>query len=212
MRIDLEDPQPDLVENAARTIREGGVVLYPSDTIYGLGCDPFQTPTLDRLFHIKGRPENRGVLVLIPDSGWIGQLASSVPETADSILDRFWPGPLTVLLKARPSLPAGLTGREGKIGVRWPALPYLEDWMRLIPGPIVSTSANRSGEPVPATLEELRRLFADRVDLFLESGEPALAAPSTVLDLTEEPFRIVREGALAPSLRRFLARFSRRSP
>jgi L-threonylcarbamoyladenylate synthase len=212
MRIDLEDPQPNLLEKAARTIREGGVVLYPSDTIYGLGCDPFQALALDRLFHIKGRPENRGVLVLIPDLGWIGQLASSVPRAADSILDRFWPGPLTVLLKARPSLPAGLTGREGKIGVRRPALPYLEDWMRLIPGPIVSTSANRSGEPAPATLEELRRLFADRVDLFLESGEAALAAPSTVLDLTEEPFRIVREGALGPSLRKFLARFSRRGP
>lgn len=204
MRINPESPDPEVVQRAAETVRGGGVVLYPTDTIYGLGCDPFNRAALDRIFEIKGRPGEKSVLVLIPGPEWVKRLARNVPSLLDPLLDRFWPGPLTVLLPAAEGLPPGIAGPEGKVGLRQPGVPFLLEWMKVIPGPLVSTSANRSGEPSPASVERLRELFHDQVDLFLEAGSLNQGSPSTILDLCVSPPRIVREGALAGELRRWL--------
>lgn len=196
MRIDLQSPDRDMLRRAAETVRQGGVVLYPTDTIYGLGCDPRNATALRRLFRIKGRPEERGVLVLAPDLGSAFSLISGLHPEAREILDRYWPGPLTGIFPAAEDLPGELTGGTRTIGVRVPSLPLLRLWMEELGGPLVSTSANRSGEPVPTDLAKLRELFESVVDLFLEAGEPASTTPSTVVDFTTRPFRVVRQGEL----------------
>lgn len=179
-------------------------MCYPADTIYGLGCDPLNRHALQRIFTIKGRPESRGFLVLVPDMAAVRSLAAEIPPEAMALVERFWPGPLTLILSARPDLPPELTGDGSTIGVRQPLNAFLEAWMRELQGPIVSTSANRSGEPTPTEPAELRRLFGNVVDLFLESVEPLQGIPSTVVDLSRRPFRMVREGVLAEPVEAFL--------
>lgn len=209
MRIDPLRPSPGIIERAAAVIRDGGVVLYPSDTVYGLGCDPFNEKALRRLFEIKGRPEEKGVLLLIPDSSWISRLCVNMPEVFDELAKSFWPGPATMLFEARPSvLPGLVVGEAGKVGLRCPDLDYLLRWMEAIPGPLVSTSANRSQEPPPESLLILRDLFEDQVDLFLEAGDiNQNVQPSTVVDLTTTPPVLVRRGRLSDEVEIFLSRF-----
>lgn len=196
------------MEEAARVIRAGGVVLHPTDTVYGLACDPFQPRAVSRLIEIKGRDKEKGFLLLLPDLTWIEKLCSAVPAVFDGAAARFWPGPVTFLLRASPRLPILVRGREGKVGLRRPALPYLESWMRAIPGPIVSTSANPSGQWVVGSAATLSKRFQNGVDLVLEAGEMENPKPSTVVDLTTTPPGIVRRGREAKGVAQFLGALS----
>ncbi len=205
MRIDFRDPDWETLRIAARIVGQGGLVLYPTDTIYGLGCDPSRPDALRRLLSVKGRPEGKGMLVLIRSLEQLSDLVSELPGGSRPLLERFWPGPLTVLLEAAPGVPGDLLGPGGKIGIRLPACRFLDAWLELLAVPLVSTSANRSGETYSGSPELLRELFEDQVDLLLDAGELPSSRPSTVVDLTERPFRIVRSGEMASQVARFLS-------
>ena len=204
VRVDSYSPAATTIEKAAGVIRQGGVVLHPTDTIYGLACDPFRPQALRRLFEIKGRPPEQGLLLLVPNLTWVEQICDEIPEVFYRAARKFWPGPVTFLLSASPKLPSLVRGGAGKVGLRRPALPYLDSWMKAIPGPLVSTSANRSGQEPPGSMAELRKLFQGKVDLLLEAGEVEDSHPSSVLDLSIEPPRIVREGRGVERVKRFL--------
>lgn len=205
MWVDLQDSESEAIEVAASVIRKGGVVLYPSDTVYGLGCDPFCQRAVERIFQIKLRPPAKGLLVLVPGLSWLGRLACDLDsDLVSAVSSRFWPGPLTMVLKARSELSRTLTGREGKIGIRWPDSPFLQSWMGRIPGPLVSTSANLSGRELMTSVRELKRVFGPQVDLFLHSSGPMSEAASTVLDLTCLPPRVLRGGVLGQKVADFL--------
>jgi L-threonylcarbamoyladenylate synthase len=195
MRIDPESPEPDVVDRAVVAVREGGVVLYPADTIYGLGCDALNGEAIRRLVDAKGRSEEKGLLVLVPSLAEVYPLVEAVPELALRLLDQCWPGPLTVLLRPSARLPELLTGSEGKIGIRCPRGPFLQTWLTQLGRPLVSTSANRSGDPYCGDVARLRELFDGKVDLFMECGELPRRPPSTVVDLTTSLFQVVRKGA-----------------
>lgn len=204
MRIDLNSPDSAVVDQAAAVVRQGGVILYPTDTIYGLGCDPFQEEALQRLIDLKGRPQEKGLLLLVSGPTWLEQLAADIPSSFRRLADELWPGPVTFLLHGALKLSPLILGQEGKVGIRCPGVRFLDQWMESIPGPLVSTSANRSGEPPPRTLAELRELFLNRVDLFLEAAEPVDTLPSTVIDLTASPPEIVREGQQIAKIKNLL--------
>lgn len=208
MRLDPHRPAAQTIQEAARVIRSGGIVLHPTDTLYGLACDPFNARALEKIYRLKKRPREKGFLLLIADPSWVSRLAAPIPHLFSALAREFWPGPVTFLLLARPELPALLTGEGGKVGVRWPALAYLQAWLKALGGPIVSTSANRSGHPVPGSVAELKRLFAGKVDLFLEAGEVENLTPSSVVDLTVSPARLVRQGKQAHRLSKFLQTLS----
>lgn len=208
MLVDLGSPDSAVIEEAARIIKDGGVVLYPSDTIYGLGCDPFNADAVKRVYEMKGRDEGKGVLLLIPGRAWVDRLAAEVLPVAEHLMGQFWPGPLTLLFPPSPSVPSSVVGREGKIGIRCPDSPFLKSWMESIQGPLVSTSANLSRKAIPKTLKTLRDIFYDKVDLFLEAGELAARPVSTVVDLLGVP-RIVRRGAGNQEIEGVLARLRR---
>jgi L-threonylcarbamoyladenylate synthase len=212
MRIDVINPDPGMLAEAVRVVRRGGVVLYPADTIYGLGCDPFNPEAVSRLMALKGRDEGKGCLVLIPNNHWLDRLAAEVPTTGRALCDRFWPGPLTVVTRALPTLPPGIRSRGGTVGLRRPRNPFLEAWLDLLGSPLVSTSANRSGEPYTGDPTVLRSLFEPGVDLFLDAGELPERPPSTVVDLTTSPFRLLRAGEQADAVRAELDRLSAESP
>jgi len=170
-------------------------VLYPADTIYGLGCDGLNGEAISRLVDVKGRSDEKGLLVLVPSLAEVYPLVEAVPELGLPLLEQCWPGPLTVLLRPAAALPELLAGSGGKIGIRSPRGGFLQAWLTQLGRPLVSTSANRSGEPYSGDLDRLRELFEDEVDLFMECGELPNRPPSTVIDLTTLPFQVVREGS-----------------
>ena len=202
--IDLQAPDAGTIQDAARVIRAGGIVLYPSDTIYGLGCDPFNESALSRVFEIKGRSSGQGMLVLVASLEWVDELAVARPVVFDRLAERFWPGPVTMLLQARHHLPRLLKGREGKIGVRFPFSRFLRQWMDRIPGPLVSTSANRSGREPSGVVQELKDEFGGQVDLVLEANQLCGRQPSTVIDLAGDNPYVIREGAQCQEVKHFL--------
>ncbi len=207
MSFDPFHPPEEIIEEASRVIRAGGVVLHPSDTVYGLACDPFNREALRRLLQIKGRPEGRGFLLIVHNLEVINDVSDTVNKVFYELTEELWPGPVTLLLKGRKELPPALLGERGQLGVRFPELPFLKLWVENIPGPVVSTSANLSGEVLPESVSQLRSLFGERVDLFLEGGEvdPGVK-PSTVIDLTVDPPCIVREGQRLEQVKESLRR------
>ena len=204
IHIDRFNLDPCQIEAAAAVVRAGGIVLYPTDTVYGLGCSGLRADALTRLFELKQRPNDRGVLLLIPQLAWVERCARSVPADFFPLAEALWPGPVTFLLPASPRLPPLIAGGKGKVGLRQPELPYLRSWIEAIGAPLVSSSANISGKPLPQSVEELVTLFGDRVDLLLEAAEMGKAQASTVVDLCTEPAQIVREGQLAEKVRSLL--------
>ncbi len=203
--ISLDDPEWEAVEAAAVVTLQGGVVLAPTDTVYGLHCHPFQPAALERILAIKRRREEKGFLLLVPEPGWAEELCPQVPPLFDRLAAMVWPGPVTILLEGHPSLSPLILGSEGKVGLRMPDRRFLQAWMTEISAPIVSSSANRSGEPSPKTLAGLRELFQGEADLILDDGEPVAGAASSVVDLTLAPPRVIRRGAGLERLTRALA-------
>jgi L-threonylcarbamoyladenylate synthase len=209
MWVDLASPDPATITKAANVIRDGGIVFYPSDTIYGLGCDPFQPRAVQKVFAAKGRDEGKGVLLLVPSRDWVTQLAVEIPSVVEFLIDRFWPGPLTLLMRPRSILPANVIGNQGRVGMRCPDSLFLHMWLKELSTPLVSTSANISGSAPSGDLAVLRSLFQDKVDLFLEAGDLPEILPSTVVDVTNEP-RIVRRGDRGEEVREALYQFCNR--
>jgi L-threonylcarbamoyladenylate synthase len=195
MRIDPERPETALIERAVGVVHRGGVILYPADTIYGLGCDAFNAQAIQRLVEIKSRSEEKGFLVLVPSLSQIDALVESIPEKGLHLLEQCWPGPLTVLLKPAANLSPLLTGGGQKVGIRCPQGPFLAAWLEALGTPLVSTSANRAGEPYCGSLDRLHELFDNEVDLFMECGDLPERPPSTVVDLTRSPFSVTRPGS-----------------
>ena len=179
-------------------LRAGGVIGFPTDTSYGLGADPFNTKAVQRIFEIKGRPEGKPILLLV-DSLAMASSVCHVTDIARSLAARFWPGPLTMILPARENVPSIVTAGTGNIGVRWPSSEFA---LRLVGGlgqPITATSANRSGIPSAVTATEVCEQFEDSLELVINGGRLPARGGSTLLDLTEVPARLLREGPIGES-------------
>jgi len=194
-QINRNFPDIKVIRKATQVVLNGGVVLYPADTIYGLGCDPFNPDSLDRIVQLKGRAESKGFLLLIPDLDWIKKLNVNVSSNALQFCKAIWPGPVTVLLQASPGLPKLVSGEKNIVGLRIPDSPFLAAWLHELKHPLVSTSANISGQSPTGLLQDLKEQFEFAVDLFLESGDLDEGMASTVVDLTGSHPTIVREGA-----------------
>lgn len=181
---------------AARVLAAGGLVVYPTETLYGLGADALNEAALQRLVEVKVREPGKPIAVLISDTDMLHDLVEAVPPRAKTLMRRFWPGPLTIVLQARPSVSALLTGNGGGIGIRISGHPIATALVREVGHPITAPSANPAGERPPRCIEEARAYFGSRVDYYLDGGclpgEPA----STVADV-RNGLRVIREGAVA---------------
>ena len=183
-----------VIESTARIILRGGVIIYPTDTIYGIGCDAFNADTVKRIFELKGRTEDKPALVLVQNRDMVRGLVTEISPTAQRLMAQFWPGPLTILLPARENIHRLLKGGEGSIGVRMPDNRFCQKLLARCRVPIVSTSANISGQ-LPDR-DTLRMRFLDNVDLFIDAGELPPSLPSTVVDTSGKNVRIIRRGAI----------------
>lgn len=182
------------VKRAAATVRDGGLVVFPTDTVYGLGCDPFDESAVTRLTSVKQR--NKQNLPVLVTSLEKAKLLGSFKEDLEMSIVRFWPGPLTVVVPCRVSLPFQIIGSEHMIGLR---IPRREDTLDLISrsgGFLVGTSANISGTPSLRNAEDALRAFDGKVDIILDGGSVSTTLESTVLKQTPYGVQLLREGAI----------------
>ncbi|MFH1992535.1 MAG: L-threonylcarbamoyladenylate synthase [Pseudomonadota bacterium] len=199
IKINSLNPQPDIINKAGRVIKSGGIVLFPTRYLYGLGADAFNTDAVDRVFTIKQRPYHKPVSILIHRQKALDLLVRDVPATALRIIERFWPGDITIVFRAKETLPANLTAGTGKIGVRLPQHPVAAALTHAVQGPITATSANLTGRGGCARISDLDPLVADKLDLILDAGLLEGGIGSTVIDVTTDPPVVLREGAIPSS-------------
>jgi L-threonylcarbamoyladenylate synthase len=196
--VNPDSPDPECIRMAARKIREGGVVVFPTQCLYGLGADAGNAGAIARIFAIKRRAPDNPLLVLIRNREDLTRLTDSVPLTALRLMDAFWPGNITLLFEAKTTLPTGLTAGTGKIGVRLPGHPVAHQLVLEAGGTITGTSANRSGFPGSARISEPGVAdIASEVDLILDAGPLKGGIGSTIVDVTVSPPLVVREGIIS---------------
>ena len=180
------------ISHAVDVLHQGGVVAFPTDTVYGLGALAFMPESIERLFAIKGRAHTKAIAVLIADAGELEKIAAQPDPAVDRLAERFCPGPLTMVIQRHPSLPDSFSSGP-TIGVRVPAHPVALDLLRAA-GPMGVTSANLSGESNASTAEEVLAQLDGRTHLVLDGGQAPGGVPSTVIDLTSHEPKILREG------------------
>jgi L-threonylcarbamoyladenylate synthase len=195
-RVDAERPAGPGLDAAAAVLNAGGTVAFPTESFYGLGADALDPAAVARVFRIKGRAESKPVLVLVDSVERALSLVSSAGPDVRGLMARHWPGPLTLVLPAGPTVPAAITAGTGTVGVRVPGHPLTLALLRAASMALTGTSANPSGEPPPSHADEVARRLPGLVDVILDGGPTAGGPGSTVADCTVWPPRILRQGSV----------------
>ncbi|MDE0069805.1 MAG: L-threonylcarbamoyladenylate synthase [Caldilineaceae bacterium] len=196
MTVVLAADETGALARAAAALDQGAVIGVPTDTVYGLVCLCSDAAAIDRLFAVKERPAEKALPVLLGDVQQARAVVEGpLPPPARLLMERYWPGPLTLVLPAQPHLPTALTAGKGTVGVRLPAQPFLQALARCV-GPLASSSANRSGAPPCATAAAVLEQLEGRIPLLVDAGPTPLAEPSTVLDLSAAQPELLRPGPL----------------
>lgn len=197
MILTWRGPEDDAVlGQAVRVLAGGGIVACPTETFYALAVDAFQAKALERLMAVKERPPDKALLVLVAARDMVAQAAGRITPRAAQLMAKFWPGPLTLILPARPGLPLPLTGGSGTIGVRQSGHPLAQRLPQLYGGPITGTSANLSGREPCLTAAQVQQEMGGAIDVILENGPCAGGRPSTILNVIQEPPGLIRAGAI----------------
>jgi len=182
---------------AIAVLKGGGLVAYPSDTVYGLGAAASNERAVGRAFVVKGRLSEKALPLLLADVEDMAALCAEVPPTARLLAERFWPGPLTLVLRRSPAFRSAALGSGDNVALRVPDDLFLRELIRTLGEPITGTSANRSGRPSCRTAREVERELGDAVDLIIDGGPSRAGRESTVVDITDDTPVIVRGGAIS---------------
>ncbi|HEX2974163.1 MAG TPA: L-threonylcarbamoyladenylate synthase [Tepidisphaeraceae bacterium] len=185
------------VSKAAEILRDGGLVAFPTETVYGLGCDATNAEAVQRVFQVKGRPGTNPLIVHVADQSVAQRYAAEWPATATKLAERFWPGPLTLVVRKRPEIVPAVTGGLETVGLRSPDHPLTLALLREFDGPVAGPSANRSTRVSPTSARHVQDEFGRAVDLILDGGACRVGIESTVLDLTSEVPTIYRPGGIS---------------
>ena len=201
LQVDFErsDPPSEAIEEIQSVLDSGGVVAFPTDTFYGLGADPFNPDALSKIFRIKQRPADKPLLVLTDSVLEWATLVSELTGSATALMERFWPGPLTLIFKAAPGLPDALTAGTGTVGIRLPDHPFTNYLLEVLDRPLTAPSANASGTKELKTAQQVESALGDKLDLIIDGGPAPGGKVSTILDTTTDPPTLIREGALSRS-------------
>jgi len=183
------------ISEAIRVIKIGGLIVYPTDTVYGLGCDPFNRLAVKRLIDAKGQ-RKKPLPILASDVEHV-KIVAEVTEAAEKLARKFWPGPLTIVLKKKPLLPQMVTFGRDTVGVRVPNHTVALELLRRCDGLLIGTSANISGKKPTATAEEAANQLGGKIDLILDGGRTRLRKGSTVINLADRRFRLERVGPIS---------------
>ncbi|MEO0098461.1 MAG: L-threonylcarbamoyladenylate synthase [candidate division WOR-3 bacterium] len=196
IKINPKEPEETVIEEAVRIIKEGGLVALPTETVYGLACDIKNESAVRQVFLVKRRPLSEGLIVGIKDISDLYQICEEIPALAIELFKRYSPGPITCILKKKPSLSLTLSGHRDNIAVRIPRSPVALKIIERSKTFLTLTSANRHGEKSPLTAEDVIKSIGEEIDLILDGGKTEIGKESTIVDLTQTPPRILREGAI----------------
>jgi len=186
---------PTAIQQALEVLNKGGLVAFPTDTVYGVSALVFDGPAVEYIYLAKDRPIEKAIPVLIGDAEAMEKVGMNIPKIAYSLAARFWPGPLTVVIPKKPTLPESVSA-TATVGVRVPDHEVARTLLRTA-GPLAVTSANISGQPSPSTAEEVFAQLGGRIDLIIDGGKTPGGIPSTVLDCTESELKILRAGPIS---------------
>ena len=196
LKIDSENPDPKALIAAAEAVMRGGVIAFPTDTLYGLGCSLFDVAAVELIARLKRRDRSLAVISLIPDPAQVFGLATDVTQVAERLMARFWPGPVSLIFKASRIIPPPVRGAGGTVALRCPKDRLCLALLDRIGGPVVSSSANLTGQRPAESAEEVVRIFGNQVDLVLDGGPRTGSVPSTLVDVSGPQPRLLRRGAV----------------
>ena len=191
--------EPQTVDRAAQLLLDGQLVVFPTDTVYGVGVHAFQERAIAALFRVKERPLEKGIPILLADAADVNRVAQRVPSSAADLMQRFWPGPLTLIVPRHSRLPENISP-GGNIAVRVPDNDIARAIIGAAGGAVATSSANRSGEAPARNAQEALRTLSGLVAAVVDGGPASHGTPSTIVDCTAEPPEVVRVGALAPAI------------
>lgn len=195
IEIDPESPSVEALDRAEAAIRLGQVVAIPTDALYALVADPFDLRAVRQVYHAKGRENHRPLPIFVRDTLMVEELVREVTPRFHVLARRFWPGPLTIIMTASPTLPLRATGNTGRLAVRQSKSRLVDELLTRLDQPLIATSANLSGRPTCTSGIEVFGVMDGRVDLVLDGG-PSIGIGATTLDITEVDWRLIREGAI----------------
>ena len=199
LKINPNNPENELLQQAADIISNGGVIGYPTETIYGLGADALNKNAIEKIYKLKRREKNKPILILAENIEQVKQLTASFPDSAKMLAKKFWPGPLTIVFAAADFLSDVLTGKNRSIAIRISDNKISQGLVRLSAVPITSTSANLAGGSNPVSAGEVKKNFVDRLDLIIDGGKNLSEMPSTIVSVLTDPLEIIRQGAIPES-------------
>jgi L-threonylcarbamoyladenylate synthase len=185
------------IKQASQLILQGGVVAFPTETFYGLGANAGDVVALQKVFQIKGREENKPLLLLVADRAWVQDLVKKISPAAEALIERFWPGPLTLVFEASAHLPPILTANTGKVGLRVSSHPVAQALVQAVGRAVTGTSANLSGQASLSLAAQVSQALGRKVDAILDGGKTAGGLGSTVLDVSAVLPKIIRQGAIS---------------
>jgi L-threonylcarbamoyladenylate synthase len=194
-KIDSMEPEDEALDAAAEAMLRGGIIAFPTDTIYGLGCSLFDVRAVEMVARLKRRDLSLAVISLIPTPSQVYGLAADVPPVAERLIQHFWPGPLSMIFLASAVVPPQVRGAGGTVALRCPKDRLCERLLGRIGGPVVASSANLTGQRPAETAEEVIQIFGNQVDLVLDGG-PRNGKPSTLVDVSGPRPRLLRRGAV----------------
>jgi L-threonylcarbamoyladenylate synthase len=197
IKIDPEKPEQDKIHRAASILINNGVIGYPTETIYGIGCNAFNSQAVNRIYDLKSRDRGKALILIAADVIQISDLVETIPEHAERLIENFWPGPLTIVFNASSRLQEFAFRKSKTIAVRIPDSKICLSLLKICGFPIVSTSANKSGESAASHAQDVQAIFGEQLDAIIDGGPAPSTVPSTVVDITKEPARIVRVGSIS---------------
>ena len=187
---------PENISRAAGILQRGGLVAFPTETVYGLGADASNPDAVAKIFAAKGRPQNHPVIVHLADFAQLADWARDIPESARTLAAKFWPGPLTMILPRAPGVPDAVTGGQDSVGVRVPGHPVAQQFLRAFGGGIAAPSANRFGRISPTQASHVASEFGDAVEFILDGGACEVGIESTIIDLSRGSPVLLRPGRI----------------
>lgn len=206
-RLSLESPSAEILEEAKRVLEGGGLVAFPTETVYGLGANALSADAVSHIFEAKGRPSTNPLIVHVPDIASAKRLVSEWTPEAEQLAQRFWAGPLTLVLPKSPLIPDIVTAGGGTVALRMPAHPIAQALLKTCGFPLAAPSANRSNHLSPTQAEHVLASLGGRVEMILDGGSTVGGVESTVVSLFHSPPRLLRPGLITPSeLREVLER------
>jgi len=196
LRLSSDSQDKPLLQRATELIRNGGVIVFPTETVYALGADAMNERAVQRVFHLKKRMFGKPIAIFLPKLQDLKRFVKKITPSANKLIKEFWPGPLTLIFKSKSGQMTHLTGKEGKLGVRFSSSKFVQSLLIETKTPLTATSANLSGKPEPVSAEQVLSYFDWKIDLIIDGGHSSNATSSSVVDVSEEMPILLREGRI----------------